>query len=74
MKVVIAALALALSACTTVVSHKYDEEFLTLCTNPPKLEGLTGEDVVKWAEKAGPLITECTRVHNGLVNIIKSSE
>jgi hypothetical protein len=69
------ALCVLLTGCApTVAPFTPDEEFLKRCENPPALTGLTGAEVMRWAEKAGPGITECVRIHNGLVTIIKAQK
>ena len=70
-----ALLAFLLSGCAAgVAPFNVDEDLLKRCENPPPLTGLTGADVIRWAEKAGPTITECTRIHNGLVTAIKAQQ
>ena len=70
-----ALLAFLLSGCAAgVAPFNVDEDLLKRCENPPALEGLTGASILLWAEKAGPAITECVRIHNGLVTIIKAQQ
>lgn len=68
-------LCLALAGCGgTLTPFKVDAEFMKRCEVVPPLEGKTGAEVLQWASKSGPLITECTRIHNGLVTIIEAQK
>ena len=62
-----------LAGCSTGVKLDIDKEFLVKCQTPAKLSGLTGEGVLMWAKENGPKITECIRIHNGLVTILEVS-
>lgn len=69
------ALTLLLTGCASgVAPFTVDEQFLKRCLTVPALEGTDGKQIMLWAEKAGPIITECTRVHNGLVSIIEAQK
>lgn len=69
----LAFIAMALAGCgTRVAPFNPDKEFLVMCKPMTPLKGLTGADFIAWAEVNGPEITECIRIHNGLVTIIKS--
>lgn len=66
------AIALLLAGC----GHKpylpeIDAELLKKCQDVPELKGTQGATVMRWARQAGPIIADCHRTHNALVEVLK---
>ena len=72
MKYILAIATLALAGCA---SQPYlpdiDPTLLKKCEPTPELKGLQGAAMLKWARQAGPIITDCQRTHNALVEVLK---
>lgn len=72
MKKLILVAALTLAGCA---SKPYipdiDAELMKPCKSVPELKGTQGATVIKWAKQAGPIITDCQRTHNALIEVLK---
>ena len=58
----------------TQVPVRYDSKLLEPCQEPTGLQGPTGADLIFWAQENGPKYSDCVRIHNGLVKVIKAQQ
>ena len=73
MKYLLGVVTILLIGCTQV-PVRYDSRLLEPCQEPTGLRGPTGADLIFWAQENGPKYTECVRIHNGLVKVIKAQQ
>lgn len=72
MKALLAIAALTLAGCAQKpYLPDIDPTLLKKCESVPELKGTQGATVIKWAKQAGPIITDCQRTHNALVEVLK---
>ena len=65
--------AILLIGCTQV-PVRYDNRLLEPCQEPTGLQGPTGADLIFWAQENGPKYSDCVRIHNWLVKVIKAQQ
>ena len=72
MKYILAIISLTLAGCAQKpYVPDIDATLLKKCDPVPELKGTQGAAVIKWAKQAGPIITDCQRTHNALVEVLK---